>query len=155
MKTSRGSRREALASSRCGSRAGFSLLEVLITLAVIGLVMSIVMPNIPRTLESNADRRAAFHFERLVLDLRAAAFRDEQSLVVVDSGQFQDDPEIEPRQAELKFDNDWTYRLSAPLNISARGLCDPVDADLFYEGRPRMRMHGAADCSFTWERIRS
>jgi hypothetical protein len=120
-----------------------------------GLVMAITVPNIPRTLESNADRRAAFHFERLALDLKAAAYRDEQSLVVVDSGQFQDDPEIEPRQAEIKFDNGWTYRLSAPLNISAGGVCDPVTADLFYEGRPRMRMHGAADCSFNWERIRS
>jgi hypothetical protein len=120
-----------------------------------GLVMAITLPNIPRTLESNADRRAAFHFERLALDLRAAAFRDEQSLLVVDSGQFQDDPDIEPRQAEIKLDDGWTYRLSAPLNISARGLCDPVDADLFYEGLARMRMHGQADCSFNWERIRS
>lgn len=125
------------------------------TLAVIGLTATIVLPNIPRALESNADRRAAFQFERLALDLRSAAYRDEESLVVVDSGQFQDDPEIEPRQAEIKFDNGWTYKLSAPLNISARGLCDVVDADLFYEDQPRMRMHGAADCSFRWERIRS
>ena len=40
-----------------------------------GLVMAVTLPNIPRTLESNADRRAAFHFERLALDLRAAAYR--------------------------------------------------------------------------------
>lgn len=120
-----------------------------------GLVMAIALPNIPRALDSNADRRAAFHFERLALDLRAAAYRDEQSLLVVNSGQFQDDPEAEPRQAEIKLDDGWTYELAAPLNISARGVCDPVDADLFYDGRPRMRMHGAADCSFTWERVRS
>ena len=125
------------------------------TLAIIGLAATVIMPNIPRTLESNADRRAAFHFQRLALDLRAAAYRDEQALLVVDSGQFQDGPEIEPRQAEIKLDDGWTYRLSAPLNISARGLCDPVDADLLYEDRPRMRMHGGADCSFTWERIGS
>lgn len=137
------------------SRAGFSLLEVLVTLAIIGLTATIVLPNIAHTLDSNADRRAAFHFERLALDLRAAAFRDEQSLTVVDSGQFQDDPDVEPRQAEIKLDDGWTYRLAGPLNISARGLCDPVDADLFYEGMARMRMHGATDCSFTWERIRS
>ena len=155
MKISWASRRRIIASSRCGSRAGFSLLEVLLTIAVMGLVMAITLPNIPRTLESNADRRAAFHFERLVLDLRAAAYRDERSLVVVNSGQFQDDPEIEPRQAEIRFDDGWTYRLTAPLNISARGVCDPVEADLFYNGFPRMRMHGLTDCSFTWERIRS
>ena len=88
-------------------------------------------------------------------DKDAAAYRDERSLVVVNSGQFQDDPEIEPRQAEIKFDDGWTYRLTAPLNISARGVCDPVEADLFYNGFPRMRMHGLTDCSFTWERIRS
>ena len=38
-----------------------------------GLVMAIALPNIPRTLESNADRRAAFHFERLALDLARLA----------------------------------------------------------------------------------
>lgn len=141
--------------TREGSKAGFSLLEVLICIAVIGLVVVVTLPNVPRTLESNADRRAAFHFERLALDLRATAFRDEQGLVVVDSGQFTDDPEADPRPAEIKLDAGWTYTLSAPLNISARGLCDPVVADLSYEGRLRMRLQGATDCSFVWSRVRS
>lgn len=140
---------------RAGAKAGFTLLEVLICIAVIGLVAVIILPNVPRTLESNADRRAAFHFERLALDLRATAFRDEQGLTVVDSGQFTDDSEADPRPAEIKLDTGWTYTLSAPLNISARGLCDPVNADLFFEGRLRMRLHGATDCSFVWERVRS
>lgn len=134
-------------------RAGFTLLEMLLAIAVMGLVMAITLPNMPNTLASNADRRAAFHFKRLALDLRATAYEEEQALVVVDSGQFQEDSDADPKPAEIKLDDGWSYSLSAPLNISARGLCDVVEATLSFEGRPHVQMFGATDCSFTWQRV--
>ncbi len=138
---------------RADLRAGFTLLEVLLAIAVMGLVMAITLPNMPNTLSSNADRRAAFHFKRLATDLRATAYREEQALVVVDSGQFQEDSDADPRPAEIKLDDGWSYTLSAPLNISARGMCDVVEATLSFQGQAHLQMVGASDCSFTWQRI--
>lgn len=151
MKTSSASVRGVGVSAGKG-RAGFSLLEMLLAVAVGGLVAAVVLPSVTRTLESGENRRAAFHFVRLALDLRALAFRDEQAVKVVDSGDFTDDPEADPRIAEIKLDDGWTYRLAGPLLISPRGVCDVVDVDVFFRERQRLRLNGASDCTFTWER---
>ena len=55
----------------------------------------------------------------------------------------------------IVLDDGWSYQLERPLGISARGLCDAVGVALSYKGVPRLNLHGASDCSFTWERARS
>jgi prepilin-type N-terminal cleavage/methylation domain-containing protein len=132
-------------------KAGFSLMEMLFTLAIMALTAAMVVPGIQKTLANNADRSEIFHFQRLALDLRATAYHTERTLIVVDTGQFKDDgdPETDPRPAEIKLDDGWSYRLSGPFTISPRGLCDVVTADLSYRGRPRDRLTGTTDCHFT------
>lgn len=129
-------------------------MEMLLVLAIMGLTMSIAIPGIQQSVSSNADRSQVFHFERLALDLRAAAYHREHALSVVETGQFKDDdPDADPTPAEIKLDDGWSYTLSAPMTISPRGQCDVVTADLIYRGRPRMRLHSDTDCSFTSQRI--
>jgi prepilin-type N-terminal cleavage/methylation domain-containing protein len=140
--------------SRPAAKAGFTLLEMLLVLAIMGLTMAMVATGIQQAISSSADRSQVFHFERLALDLRATAYHQEQAVSVVGTGQFKDDdPDADPKPAEIKLDDGWSYSLSAPMGISGRGLCDLVTADLSYHGQPRMRLHSAADCSFTYERI--
>jgi type II secretory pathway pseudopilin PulG len=127
---------------------------MLLVLAIMGLTLSIAIPGIQQSLSSSADRSQVFHFQRLALDLRATAYHEEHALTVVDTGRFKDDaPDADPTPAEIKLDDGWSYSLSAPMTISPRGLCDLITADLSYHGQPRMRLHSAADCSFTSERI--
>jgi type II secretory pathway pseudopilin PulG len=129
-------------------------MEMLLVLAIMSFTMAIAIPGIQQSLSSNADRSQVFHFERLALDLRATAYHTEHALSVVETGQFKDDdPDADPTPAEIKLDDGWSYRLSAPMTISARGQCDVVTADLIYRGQPRMRLQGGTDCSFTYQRI--
>jgi len=138
------------------ARAGFTLLEVLLVLAIAGLVAGLAIPSITRTLESNADQRAAFHFQRLVMDRRAEALREERPVMLVSTGQQADQADEDgPIVYEMVLDQDWTYRLAQPLTVSPRGLCDVTDADLLFQDRPRVRMHGDANCTFTREKLRS
>lgn len=140
--------------SRFTDRAGFTLLEVLLALAVAALAASLAVPSIVRALDSNADQRAAFHFQRLVMDRRAEALREERPVMLVSTGQQADQSDEDgPIVYEMKLDDGWTYRLAQPLTVSPRGLCDPAEADLLYQNRPRVRLHGAANCTFTREKI--
>lgn len=135
------------------AKAGFTLLEMLFTLAIMGLTAALVMPRVRTAIASNGDHAEVFHFQRLMLDLRATAYHEERALKVVDTGQFKDDPDADPQLAEIKLDDGWSYRLSGPLTISPRGLCDVVTVDLFHNGRPRERLTGSADCSYSYARL--
>lgn len=136
------------------SKAGFTLLEMLFVLAIMAMTAALVVPSIQQTLASAADRSAAFQFQRLALDLRAAAYHQERSLNVVETGQFKDDdPDADPAPAEIKLDEGWSYRLGGPLTISPRGLCDAATVDLYFHGQLRQRLTGGPDCSFTPGRL--
>ena len=127
---------------------------MLIVLALTGLASAIMVPSIQRTLASNADHRETFHFQRLLMDLRATAFHEERALQVVDTGDFKDDdPDADPAPAEIKLDEGWSYKLSGPMTVTARGLCDGVSAELAFQGQPRVKVTTAADCTVTAERI--
>jgi prepilin-type N-terminal cleavage/methylation domain-containing protein len=133
-----------------GSKSGFTLLEMLFVLAIMAMTAALVVPSIQQTLHGTADRNAAFQFQRLALDLRAAAYHQERSLSVVETGQFKDDdPDADPAPAEIKLDDGWSYKLAGPLTISPRGLCDVTTVDLYFHSQLRQRLTGAADCRFT------
>jgi type II secretory pathway pseudopilin PulG len=126
---------------------------MLFVLAIMGMTTAIMIPRIQATLRSNADQREAFHFQRLILDLRATAYHREQDLTVVETGQLRGaDPAADPLPAEIALDDGWAYRLSGPLTVSARGLCQPATASLSFRGRPRIDMTGDANCAFVMRR---
>jgi type II secretory pathway pseudopilin PulG len=127
---------------------------MLFVLAIMAMTAALIVPSVQQTLNSTADRNTVFQFQRLVLDLRAAAYHQERSLSVAETGQFKDDdPDADPAPAEIKLDDGWSFRLGGPLTISSRGLCDVATVDLYYHGQPRERLTGASDCSFTAARL--
>ena len=136
-------------SDRLASKRGFTLLEMLMVIVIMGLVTALVLPNINKTLSTNAVQTVFFQFQTKALEHRATAYRQNRSLVLVDSGAVTDDPEADPAPVDIQFPGEgWTYRLSQPMKISAGGVCDAVTAEVFQEGQLAFRLESQPDCSF-------
>ena len=133
---------------RPSSKAGFTLLEMLIVLAIMSLTAAMVIPRIGATLDQAVSRTEAFKFQQQVMDLRRQTFHEEQAVQVVESGQFVDDPNADPSPAEVQLGAGWTYKLSAPLIIDAGGICSTTTVQLYSNGRPATRLQGGASCRF-------
>lgn len=136
-------------SDRLSVRAGFTLLEMLVVLALIALSAAIALPRMGAAIDQALAHTVFFDFQRQVLDLRRQAFHDESPLSMVSSGEFVDDPDADPPLAEVQLRAGWTYRLSESMLIDGGGNCTAVEVDLFDEGKPVMHLEGAgANCRF-------
>lgn len=118
----------ANAKARFGAygRAGFSLIEILIVLAVLALASAIIMPNSTRLLDQATSHAAFFEFQRQVSDMRREANRTGVALRVLDPSIQPDGPD--ERVVELKAP--WRYTLAPALEIAAGGACSPTTANL-------------------------
>lgn len=110
-------------------RIGFSLLELLIVLAIVGLVAALALPNL-RQLYQGAAR--ATERER-ILDQLAALGREallhRGDYVVLGAGAEDDaDPAYEVRRLDLPAG--WTLELDRPLRVRATGVCLGAQATL-------------------------
>lgn len=96
----------------------FTLLELLIVLALIGLVAAIVVPGLARTYEAivgSGERADVVRaLERLPLRVRASG-RD----LALDAG---DTEHFDPL---LELPDGWRVKLSGPLQVARSGLCTP------------------------------
>ena len=105
------------ADPRAGAVArGFSLLELLIVLALLGLVSALVAPRLQRTYEaiaSSGDRAEVYRqLERLPRLARLAG----RAIVVPEGG-------AGALAAELALPEGWVVSPLEPLRIEANGLC--------------------------------
>ena len=114
-----------------------------------GLTVALVLPNVQRALSQAAIQTTFFDFQRQATGLRAQAYHENQAISLVSSGEFRDDPDADPRPAEIQFQTkDWTYRMSAPMTISAGGVCDAVEVDIFQDGKRAAHLESQPDCHF-------
>ena len=134
---------------RAGSKAGFTLLELLIVMAIMAFALAVVLPNVRRQLSATAVQTTFFDFQRQATGLRAQAFHENQALGLVSTGEFTDDPDAEPRPAEIQFQiEDWRYEVSAPMTISAGGVCDIVEVDIFQNDNLAAHLESQPDCHY-------
>lgn len=117
---------------RLRNRHGFSVLEVLIVLAIMSVGAAIVMPRGAAMLDRMTTHVVFFEFQQQISERRRAAFRDERSTAVPVGGR--------GTAGELTLRPGWTYRLDRPLEISAGGRCGAVEAGIFREDRLIMRL---------------
>ena len=116
---------------RLRSRAGYSLLEMIIALAIMGLAAAVIVPRGAAALDQVVVHSVFFDFQRQVSDLRTTAFADQRSYEL-DSSQgaplaqvvIVDGPSSSSVQTvSIPLRAGWQYRVTTPIRISSGGLC--------------------------------
>lgn len=130
-------------SSR-SARGGYSLMEVLVVLAIFALSTAIIMPSTARMLDQTTSHAVFFEFQRQISELRREANRSGEPLRVVDPSM----PKAEgDRLLELR--EPWRYTLAPALNIAEGGGCSTVSANLINQDRVVMTLRtGDGTCRF-------
>jgi prepilin-type N-terminal cleavage/methylation domain-containing protein len=131
---------------RLRARAGYSVLEVLVVLAIMALAVALVMPRGALMIDRMTAHAVFFDFQRGLLDLRRQAYADQAPIVLYD------DPAAaarDPRGRVLTLRAQWTYRLAQPVRISEGGACRDDAVQILKAGRLVMRLApDAGDCRF-------
>ena len=117
------------------SRGGYTLIEVLVVLAIFALSTAIIMPSTARMLDQTTSHAVFFEFQRQISDLRREANRTGEPLRVVDPSM----PKTEDdRLLELRAP--WRYTLAPALDIAEGGGCSTVSANLINQDRVVMTL---------------
>jgi prepilin-type N-terminal cleavage/methylation domain-containing protein len=131
------------------AKGGFTLLEMLLVLALASLMAALAMPRIAGSIDQAMAHGEHLKFQQQVIDLRRQSFSQQQGLRVVSSGEFTDEAEADPPLAEVQLGPGWTYKLSQSVDIDAGGGCSAADVDLIKDGRPRLHLQGTGgSCRF-------
>jgi len=115
--------------------AGFSLLEMLVVLALVALTVAVVLPSGAVMLDRVGAHAAFFDVQRQLSDLRLAAYRAETPTVVADTPT--------PEAVQLTMKSGWSYSLDHPIRISEGGACGPAAVTLSRRGKTVMHLRMA------------
>ncbi len=116
-------------------RDGYTLIEVLVVLAIFALSTAIIMPSTARMLDQTTSHAVFFEFQRQVSDLRREANRTGEPVRIVDPSM----PKAEgDRLLELRAP--WRYTLAPALDIAEGGGCSTVSANLINQDRVVMAL---------------
>lgn len=122
------------------SQRGFTLLELLVTLAIVGLLAGLVLPNVAAWIGASERATENRQFRSAFARLPLYAYTNGRELAVSRwDGALPDAPEIQlPRG--------WRADLDPSLRVSANGLCsDASGSVLTPSGRRSFRVR-APDC---------
>ena len=120
------------------ARAGYSLLEMVIALAIMGLAAALIVPRGAAALDQVVVHSVFFDFQRQVSDLRATAFADQRSYDLV-SSQGAPPPQVvilapetsnSTENVTISLRAGWQYRVSQPIRISSGGRCSAGAVEL-------------------------
>lgn len=117
------------------ARGGYTLIEVLVVLAIFALSTAIIMPSTARMLDQTTSHAVFFEFQRQISDLRREANRTGEPLRVVDPSM--------PRTGDdrlLELRAPWRYTLAPALDIAEGGGCSTVSANLINQDRVVMTL---------------
>jgi len=125
---------------RIHSRAGYSLLEMLIVLAIMALAVALTLPRGEAMLDQMTAHAVFFDFQRQLSDLRRESYAAETPVIV------RGDDDVDPADAGdrlLALRAGWTYRLDRPISISAGGACSAARVEVLRSGRAVMHLTAA------------
>ncbi len=149
-------------SDRRLRRRGFSLLEILVVLAIFALSTAVIMPSMSRMLDQATAHAVFFDFQKQVSDLRREANRTGIGIAVADPGAAPaivstsaspsgqpDDEAVQNTPRVLTLRDPWTYTMAPTLEIAEGGVCSVTTANLVNEGRVVMTLKTTeGDCRF-------
>lgn len=104
--------------------AGFTLLELVVALAVMGLAMALVAPSGMRMVASWQERDEVHSVLREIAAIPAKVRRDKAAVTLDSSTSAEKVHELIPLPAG------WEMELDQPLKIHASGACEQTDATL-------------------------
>ncbi|WP_312782856.1 type II secretion system protein [Brevundimonas sp.] len=117
------------------ARGGYTLIEVLVVLAIFALSTAIIMPSTARMLDQTTSHAVFFEFQRQVSDLRREANRTGEPVRIVDPSM----PKTEGDRL-LQLRAPWRYTLAPALDIAEGGGCSTVSANLINQDRVVMTL---------------
>lgn len=161
---------EAILASQLQARpvlkAGFTLLEMLIVLALIALASGLAFTAAGKALDSNITHTEVYNFQRQLLDLRAQAYRDDRTYelrasndedaiaaaqrladraagVLTDNdGDGEEDDLPSPFPVSIQLRDQYGYTLSEPLTLSPDGSCNGVTITILKDTKPVSILNG-------------
>jgi prepilin-type N-terminal cleavage/methylation domain-containing protein len=124
------------------AKAGYSLLEMIIALAIMGLAAAVIVPRGAAALDQVVVHSVFFDFQRQISDLRATAFADQRSYDLESSQGtpraqiviLAPDTDDSIQKVTIPLRAGWQYRVSQPIRISSGGLCSGGAVDLINLG---------------------
>ena len=117
------------------ARGGYTLIEVLVVLAIFALSTAIIMPSTARMLDQTTSHAVFFEFQRQMSDLRREANRTGEPLRIVDPSMPKKEDD---RMLELRAP--WRYTLAPALDIAEGGGCSTASANLINQDRVVMTL---------------
>lgn len=135
----------AAQADRSGPRAGVSLLELLVVLAIMGLAMAVLMPSGSRMLDQATAHAVFFELQREISAARRDAARSGEAIVVEGRAEpgreaTPEAAEDEPRRLRIPLPASWTYTVAPDLVISDGGACGPADVRLYRDDEEVMHL---------------
>ena len=141
-----------------GPRDGFSILEILVVLVIMGLATAAIMPSLSRMLDQATAHAVFFEFQRDISQIRREANRTGVNLTIVDpvvapsAGRPQIRPEdgsvSEVRTIPLRAP--WRYTMAPSLDVAEGGVCSPTSVNLIRDNIVVMTLQTTGtDCKFS------
>lgn len=138
-------------------RAGFSILEILVVLVIMGLATAVIMPSLSRMLDQATAHAVFFEFQRDISQIRREANRTGVNLTVVDpligtsarasQSQPEDGTVSDVRTIALRAP--WRYTMAPSLEVAEGGVCSPTSVNLIRDDIVVMTLQTTGtDCKF-------
>lgn len=128
-------------------RDGFSLIEILVVLAIFAIATAVVMPFTGRLLDQATAHAVFFEFQRDVSALRRESNRTGESLRLIDP---QARPDLDQGDRRIALRRPWRYTMAPALDIAEGGACGATTVNLLERDTVVMTLRtDRGDCRFS------
>lgn len=120
---------------------GFSLLEVMVSLAILALAVAIVLPSLSASLASASRQAVRADLARQIVEYRLRAHDLSVALVLADPSPFvrgEASDKAQALQVHLSLPAGWRYRVRHPIIFSQDSDCSGGDVILEHDGGEQM-----------------
>lgn len=118
--------------------AGYSLLELLIALAILSLALTLVLPNGMRALDRIVLHSVLFEFQTDLARARNEAYQTESVMEIAS--------QPGPLTGSFSPRPGWSASVSGPLTIRVDGTCSPGELAFQRDSEPMMQVRVSEDC---------